>query len=145
MEPKGYIIKCRGIIFDGEKVLLARHHKSQDFLAFLGGHLEDNETPEICVKRELKEELGIDPEVGNLIYINQYIDNDHDYLEFFFEIKNADEYLDLNNLNGKSKDSITEIVWVSKNDTIKVLPERIFSDIKSGNFPLNNNVIFIKS
>ena len=54
------------IFVDGQKVLIARR-KSSGHLAgmweFPGGKIEPNETPEDCLKRELREELNIEVDV----------------------------------------------------------------------------------
>lgn len=56
------------MIRDG-KILIAKR-KAGEHLAnmweFPGGKIEDGETPEECLKRELKEELGIEVQVGGL-------------------------------------------------------------------------------
>jgi hypothetical protein len=45
------------------------------------------------------EETGVKPEIGNLLFIQQFMDGEREQLEFFFHIKNADDYetLDLEN------------------------------------------------
>lgn len=56
------------ILFKEGRVLIARR-RSTDKLAgkweFPGGTIEEGETPEACLKREMKEEFDIDVSVGN--------------------------------------------------------------------------------
>ena len=54
------------LVFHNGKVLLAEHKKMGSWL-FLGGHIEANETPEEAVRREVKEEAGIDVSFVNKI------------------------------------------------------------------------------
>lgn len=52
-----------GIIKRNEKILIARRKAGKHlggFWEFPGGKLEENETPEECLKREIREELGIE-------------------------------------------------------------------------------------
>lgn len=53
-----------GYIIHGGKVLLI-HHKGMDVWIPPGGHIEEDETPDHAVIRELKEELGLDVEILN--------------------------------------------------------------------------------
>jgi len=55
------------IIIKDIKVLIAQRAEGQKLAGkweFPGGKIEDGETPEECLKREIKEELDIDIEVG---------------------------------------------------------------------------------
>lgn len=59
-----------GVIRDGSKLLIARRHESGllgGLWEFPGGKVEDGETLEGCLARELNEELGIDVEIGDEI------------------------------------------------------------------------------
>jgi len=49
-------------IVEGDKVLLVYHKKHKQWLP-VGGHIEDNETPVQAIKREVKEEAGLDIEI----------------------------------------------------------------------------------
>ncbi len=52
-----------GVILDNGKVLITRRAPKENFAGgweFPGGKIEDDETPEDCLARELKEELNID-------------------------------------------------------------------------------------
>lgn len=52
-----------GFIEDGGKILLVKrpwHKKRGGLWEFPGGKIEDNETPQEALKRELREELGVE-------------------------------------------------------------------------------------
>ena len=54
---------CLGIVKDGNFLLFIRKLRGlgEGLLTFPGGKVEENEKPEECVTRELKEEVGITP------------------------------------------------------------------------------------
>ena len=88
-----------GFLIHDNKVLLI-HHKKLDLWLPPGGHIEKDETPDDAVKREFKEELGVDVEIlnrndvpsgGNIIkqlavpfYVNVHRVGDHDHCCFFY-------------------------------------------------------------
>jgi len=72
-----------GIIEKNGRILLAKRKKDdplRDKWEFPGGKIEGDETPEECLKRELKEELGIDTEIGELVVTSRY-EYDHIAIE----------------------------------------------------------------
>ena len=61
-------INGRAIIIDGDEILLMFRRKikngiTKEYYAIPGGGLEENETLEECVKREIKEEFNLEIEV----------------------------------------------------------------------------------
>ena len=63
------IVTCAIIVKEG-KILIARRAVDQKLAGkweFPGGKVEDGESPEECLKRELAEEFGIQVEVGEYI------------------------------------------------------------------------------
>ncbi len=65
------------VIIENSKVLLTRRKRGEHlegFWEFPGGKMEEGETPEICLERELFEELGVKTKVGEAI-----LENKHDY------------------------------------------------------------------
>lgn len=63
-------IVTAAVIFDKDKVLITRRaegQKHEGWWEFPGGKIEEGETPECCLQRELKEELGIEAHVGEMI------------------------------------------------------------------------------
>lgn len=112
-----------------DKLLIVKHKQSQ-FMALPGGHLEYGEDVITCLERELIEELGVKPEIGKLLYINTFIDKYH-YIEFFFEIKNGKEYLNIDGLERTHAHELAEILWVSPSDNISILPRKFDEDFKN--------------
>lgn len=77
-----------GIIVRNGKVLIAQRPQGKPLAGlweFPGGKLEAGETIEQCLKRELKEELSIDSEVGEFIMDTVYNGPNCDFkLRVFF-------------------------------------------------------------
>ncbi len=113
-------------------MLLVKHSENSDVWALPGGHLEKGEGLVECMKRELLEELGIEPQIGGLLYINIYEHPERgEILEFFFEITNGADYADLSNLSGSHDHEIARKVWASPDDNFNLLPSQIWLDFKS--------------
>ncbi|GEM_PF-310894 len=61
--------RVRAVIYQGKKLLLLKRIKPEEtFWAFPGGAVEVNENHKEALKRECKEELGVDVEVGDLFF-----------------------------------------------------------------------------
>jgi 8-oxo-dGTP diphosphatase len=59
-----------GILIKDGKVLIARRKQGQSHAGlweFPGGKIEENETPQACLERELQEELGIKVKPGRIM------------------------------------------------------------------------------
>ncbi len=99
------LIKVRAIIFLEGKLLCVKHKNynskikpSASTWSMIGGGLEINESLADGVSRELVEETGVAPEIGKLLYIQQFSWQGYEFLEFFFHIENPKDYIsvDLN-------------------------------------------------
>ena len=69
------VVRVKGLIINSKgKILLAHNNNTYQFP---GGHLEDNETKEQCIVREIKEETGISVEIQEepFLCINTYDSN----------------------------------------------------------------------
>lgn len=68
-------IACRGVILDGERILLSYETKTDQWM-LPGGGLESNESEESCCVREVAEETGVLVETSDaLLEINEYYEN----------------------------------------------------------------------
>ena len=91
-------IAVRGIIIKGNTLLAMKFRQDDDgeseHWGTPGGGLDEGESFHEGLHREMIEETGIAPEIGELLFIQQYISelNGKEQLEFFYHIKNTDDY-----------------------------------------------------
>jgi len=129
---KKIIIKVRAIILHEGKLLGVRHPHDTSFVALPGGHLEWGEDLKECLSREIVEELGVKADIGRLFYVNTFIKPDgKQYIEFFFEVKNGADFLNVEKLVRSHAEEISEIVWVNPDDGIRMLPKSLENDFKA--------------
>ena len=55
------------IVESGRVALIERRNERGLYYVFPGGHVEEGETPEAAAVREVREELGLEVEVGRLV------------------------------------------------------------------------------
>jgi len=67
---KRYPVSVKGILIINEKVVLLKNERNEWELP--GGKIEDNESFEECLKREVKEELNVDVNVEDIINVWLY-------------------------------------------------------------------------
>jgi len=68
-------IRARGILINGNKILLLRRVKNgHEYWTVPGGGVEDGETEKETVRREMKEETGLDVEVGYYVFESEFKD-----------------------------------------------------------------------
>ena len=94
---RGIIINNKGEIFCQK--LTANTGKGHDFWCTPGGGLEMGEGLLDGLRREMIEETGVKPEIGKLLFVQQFADTnssskhgDCEQLEFFFLITNWQDY-----------------------------------------------------
>ena len=94
---RGIIINNKGEIFCQK--LTANTGKGRDFWCTPGGGLEMGEGLLDGLRREMIEETGVKPEIGKLLFIQQFADTNPsskhgvcEQLEFFFLITNWQDY-----------------------------------------------------
>lgn len=87
-------VRVRALIEHEGKLLFVQHpHHPVGTWALPGGGVEDGETLDTAMKRELEEELGVTPTLGPVRYIHQlFLANGDESLEFFFAVNNGFDY-----------------------------------------------------
>jgi ADP-ribose pyrophosphatase YjhB (NUDIX family) len=91
----------------------------------------------------MEEELGINAEIGKLLYVNSFIDKSvpKHSVEFFFEILNAEDYVDIDKIKNMQRShgfEIDDMAWFDKGSDINLLPDYIFADFQNGKFDKEN-------
>lgn len=133
MPDKKFTIRCRAIIVHEGKLLIVQHREASKWFALPGGHLEFKEGIKECLEREIVEELGVKPDIGRLLYVNTFVDKGEvQPVEFFFEVTNSVDYLDISAFNGSHKHELFDIRWVETSDTVNIFPHQIELDLKEG-------------
>ena len=125
-----------GIVRKGNKILVSKGYdkvKKEVFYRSLGGGIEFLESSKDALKREFKEELNIDINVGEFLGIAENIftyngKNAHELILFYnVDIKDAD-YKETYHIIDDNSES--DAMWVDidkfKNKELKIYPEQMF-------------------
>ncbi|MBK9191902.1 MAG: NUDIX hydrolase [Crocinitomicaceae bacterium] len=74
MEITNFNLRVYGLLISDDRILITHEHrKGIDMTKFPGGGLEKGEGLKDCLIREFREELGIGIEVGELFYVNDFL------------------------------------------------------------------------
>ncbi len=107
-------VAVRAIVVRDNKLLLVKlkpyNGKEKNYYCTVGGGLDEGESLVDGLKREVLEETGVEAQVGKLLFVQQYIEDANDCLEFFFLVTNASDFesLDLT----KTSHGTTEIAEI---------------------------------
>lgn len=106
------------LIKNNGKYLLEQSTEKNNFRwSIPGGHVLTNETPEMGLNRELKEELNI----SNLSY--KKIDTvKFPYNKFIFNVFYSEDLIDLNSLSFQ-KEEVIQVNWFTKEEILKLIEE----------------------
>ena len=127
------VIRVKALIINSyNEILLGYAHKTYQFP---GGHLEENESLEEGLKREIKEETGIEIKENNLKPFEKITYYSRNYRntglnrenEIYFYIINTDEKVNMNNsnLDDWEKAGNYKTKYVSLNNIEQVLVDSI--------------------
>ena len=129
-----------GIVKKDNKILVSEGYdkiKNETFYRCIGGGIEFLENSKEALKREFKEEINVDINVGSFVGISENI--------FTYNGKNAHELIflynvEINDSDYKEKYHImddiceTEAKWIDKekfvNGELKIYPKEMFEDLK---------------
>jgi ADP-ribose pyrophosphatase YjhB (NUDIX family) len=81
-----YGISAGVIVLNELDQILLVHHQEKDKFDFWvppGGRLEGNESIYDCARRELMEETGLQAELGQVLYIQEFWEPEYHFVKFF--------------------------------------------------------------
>ena len=126
-------VRACGLCFYNNRILLVNHSlygSGNSFWSPPGGGVEFGETAIEAVKREFKEETGLNVEVGEMLFMNEFIQPPLHAIEIFFKILSFDGEL----MKGtdpefsNQKQIIREVRFLSFEE-IKMLPDKSIHSI----------------
>ena len=126
-------VSCRGLIIDQGQLLVVKLKSTDDFYCLPWGKLEYMETIENCIVREINEELNIMPEVGPMLFINQWLLAQYQVhlIEFFYLIMNWSDFRHIDLTSSSHGFEIAELKWIDLDDKdTNVLPSFVLQQLE---------------
>ena len=118
MDSHSPIIVTAGVLIRDGDVLVAKRNEGahlEGLWEFPGGKLEQNESPEDCLAREFREELGVDIEVGTILEVVFHRYPEKNVLLLFYSCRllgGDPEPLDVAELAWTPKADLLDLDWV---------------------------------
>ncbi len=128
-------IAIGGIIIKNNKILLIKRRDDPDRIqwAIPGGKVEINETLEEALKREMKEETGLNVSRGSLMAVTEFINTNFHYIILDYECDiisgnmhaNSDaletKYFDIDHIDGeKINETTMELLKKIRNNVLPI-------------------------
>lgn len=83
---------ARAIIFKEDKILIMRRHKEgHEYFTLVGGRVNDDETPEEALRREVLEETGLQVTSARLVFIEEHPEPYNEQYIFLCEATGKDD------------------------------------------------------
>lgn len=139
-------VNVRGIIYKNGELLVTKFRQEDDseseHWGTFGGGLDVGESIEAGLYREMIEETGIAPEIGRLLFIQQFFDGEREQFELFFNITNVDDYAAIE-LEGTSHGllELTRAEFVNPKESF-ILPA-FLSEIDLADYIENDRPVYI--
>lgn len=134
-------VAVRAIIIDNGKLLAVRLKPyggtgagiASDQWCTVGGGVDAGEPLIPALEREVLEETGIMPKVGNLLFVQQFLHKETEQMEFFFHVSNTEDFKNIDLAKtSHGVEEIAEIDFIATAES-KLLP-KFLTHIDFNNF-----------
>ena len=134
MSKYDFNIRVTGILIEENKILLVKPKVSDKRNWSLpGGKLEQGETIEQGIVREMKEETGLDVEIVRLLYLCDVSASDNTLLHIIFLLKRIDSNIELPT-NEFESNPIYDVAFVPVSDLSKYRFNEKFLELAENGF-----------
>ncbi len=127
------VIRTKALVLNNDNLLLANEN---DVLQFPGGHLEDGESLNDCLKREIKEETGIEIEDNEIVecflkvvWLNRDWPSEgkNRKCEIYYYVVNTNKLPNLENINltDSEKEQNFKVDFVPLNESIEYIKDNM--------------------
>ncbi|HAZ26262.1 MAG TPA: NUDIX hydrolase [Algoriphagus sp.] len=121
--------RVNGIFIQDEKILMIRHLMGDDriFWSVPGGGMNYGSDAKNNLKREFAEETGLTVEIGDFLFVHEFLRPPLHAIELFFEVKSCSGQVKLGK-DPELEDNhqiITEIAWMSISELRSLPPESV--------------------
>ena len=107
---------CRALITDDRGRILFAKKAGSEFWSLPGGKLDGDDTSlQSCLVRELKEELGVDAEIGTIRFVQELHKDNTRYVELIWSatIHGSPPSEDISKISGGELEAVQ---WISKSE-----------------------------
>ena len=137
--PIAPAIRLSGLLVEDGRLLLVRQaRRRSEHWNIPGGHLEVGETAEGGIRREMREETGIDVEVGELLYVTDRMrSGGESVLDLAFLVRRARGALRLvqEGPQGSTDREIDRVAWVPLGELERYGLGHGFAELARRGFP----------
>lgn len=117
-------VRVCGVLIENNEILVVEHKNigvNGKFISIPGGGLNFGESIEECLKREFIEETGLEIEIIEFLFLNEYLDLPLHAIELFYKVKKLGGKLQLGSdpEMAKNEQILSKVYFVTLNELKK--------------------------